>query len=277
MNCTGHGVAQACQYANLGTATGKAPNGQSVSDDDPSHYYGKTNPAIDVETAVNGQDADSPKGPDIPAGSPVSFTYVVKNTGDVALTGVHVTDSKGVAVSCPKTSLAAGESMTCTANGTAQSGQYSATGTATGSGACGTQVSDSDPVNYFGSVTGDEGCTPGYWKNHTDSWPPTGFSPSQKVQTVFNKVSLYPTLANATLLQALAFQGGDDLAGAAEILLRAATAGLLNTAHPGIDYPRSTADLISDVNAALASMNRDTIISLASAIDKDNNLGCPLN
>ncbi|MES1242390.1 MAG: hypothetical protein ABUT39_12285 [Acidobacteriota bacterium] len=230
-----------------------------------------------MQVKVNGEDADSPKGPYVSVGSPVSFTYTVKNTGDVALTGIQVSDSKGVAVSCPKTSLSPGESMTCTGSGTAQSGQYTATGTATGTGACGQPVSDSDPVNYYGKVTGDEGCTPGYWKNHTDSWPPTGFTTGQKVQSVFSKVSLYPALANATLLQALGFQGGSDLSGAAEILLRAATAGLLNTSHPWVDYPGSTSGLISDVNAALASLNRDTIIALAAAIDKNNNLGCPLN
>jgi hypothetical protein len=279
MTCVGYGKAQACQYQNLGTVTGKTPSGQSLTASDPSHYFGKTNPAIEVETKVNGNDADSPKGPEIPAGSPVSFTYVVKNTGDVALTGIQVTDSKGVAVSCPKTSLAVGESMTCTGSGTAIEGQYSAVGTATGKGGCDDQsVSDDDPVHYWGQTTGgSEGCTPGYWKNHEESWPPTGYSISQKVQNVFSQASLYPSLGNATLHEALSFKGGSDLTGAAGNLLRAATASLLNTAHPGVDFPWATAQVISDVNAALASKNRDVILGLASELDKDNNLGCPLN
>ena len=278
MTCTGSGKAQACQYANLGTASGKSPGGQTVSASDPSHYYGKTWPAIDVETKVNGQDADTPKGPEVAAGSALSFTYIVKNTGDTTLTGIVVTDSKGLAVSCPKTTLAAGESMTCTANSVAQAGQYSATGTASGNGACGQNVSDNDPVHYFGLTSqGDEGCTPGYWKNHTDSWPPTGYSTGQKVQSVFSKASLYPSLGSSTLLQALSFQGGSDLTGAAGNLLRAATAALLNSAHSGVDYPWVTAKVISDVNAALASKDRDTILALASDLDQDNNLGCPLN
>ena len=278
MTCTGTGVAQACQYQNLGTVTGKTPLGDTVSASDASSYFGTTQPGISIETAVNGSDADSPKGPEVAAGSPVSFSYVVKNTGNVALTGIQVSDSKGVALACPKTSLQAGESMTCTASGSAQSGQYSSVGTATGTGACGQQVSDDDPVHYFGTTTGgSQGCTPGYWKNHEDSWPATSFSTSQKVQSVFGQASLYSGLGNATLLQALSFNGGSDLNGAAGNLLRAATAGLLNTSHPGVDYPSLTAQLISDVNAALASMDRDTILALASAIDRDNNLGCPLN
>jgi hypothetical protein len=278
MICTATGVAQACEYKNLGTATGTDPVGNPHSASDASSYFGTTQPGISIETAVNGQDADTPKGPEVAAGSPVSFSYVVKNTGNVTLTGIQVSDSNGVSLSCPKTSLQPGESMACTGNGTAQSGQYASVGTATGTGACGQQVSGSDPVHYYGTTTsGSQGCTPGYWKNHEDSWPATGYSTSQKVQNVFGQASLYPGLGNATLLQALSFDGGSDLNGAAGNLLRAATAALLNTSHPGVDYPWLTAQLISDVNSALASMDRDTIVALASVIDQDNNLGCPLN
>jgi hypothetical protein len=54
-------------------------------------------------------------------------------------------------------------------------------------------------------------------------------------------------------------------------------AALLDAAHPDVDYPRTPASVIADVNAALASRNRDTILDLASRLDADNNLGCPLN
>ncbi|MGH2523986.1 MAG: hypothetical protein ACRDH2_15880 [Anaerolineales bacterium] len=54
-------------------------------------------------------------------------------------------------------------------------------------------------------------------------------------------------------------------------------AALLNSAHPDVDYPRTTSEVIADVNAALASNNRSTILALATALDADNNLGCPLN
>ncbi len=157
MTCTGSGKAKACQYQNIGTATGTAYGGAKVSASDPSWYFGEAYPAIQVDNKVNGDDADTPKGPEVTVGSALSFTYIVKNTGDSTLTGIVVTDSKGVAVSCPKTSLAAGESMTCTANGTAQSGQYSAIATATGNGACGQNVSDDDPAHYFGKTTENPG------------------------------------------------------------------------------------------------------------------------
>ena len=96
---------------------------------------------------------------------------------------------------------------------------------------------------------------------------------------MFSQASGYPSLGSASLLNALSFQGGSTLDGAAGNLLRAAVAGLLDASHPGVDYPRSPASLIADVNAALATRDRDTILGLASEIDDDNNGngGCPLN
>jgi hypothetical protein len=84
-------------------------------------------------------------------------------------------------------------------------------------------------------------------------------------------------LDNRTLLEALSFRGGSGTTAAARILLRAAVAALLNSAHPDIDYPRTTAEVIADVNAALASGNRSVMLALALELDADNNLGCPLN
>ena len=40
MTCTATGTAVLGQYANLGTTTGDAPDGTTVTDEDPSHYYG---------------------------------------------------------------------------------------------------------------------------------------------------------------------------------------------------------------------------------------------
>ncbi len=112
-------------------------------------YVQPGNPAIDIEKATNGEDADTAPGPTIMVGAPVSWTYVVTNTGDVALSAVSVTDDQGVTVTCPKATLAASESMTCTGSGTAASGQYANVGTAVGFYNT-QQVSDSDPSHYFG-------------------------------------------------------------------------------------------------------------------------------
>jgi hypothetical protein len=122
-----------------------------------------------------------------------------------------------------------------------------------------------------------QGCTPGYWKNHLDAWGPTGFSPSQTVVSVFSAAVAFPTEANSTLLQGLSFQGGSTLEGAVQILLRAGIAAVLNSAYPGVRYPLPTNDVKSQVNSALASNSRSTMLNLATTLDADNNLGCPLN
>jgi hypothetical protein len=149
MTCTANGTAEAGQYANIGTVVGTPPVGSNVTDTDPSHYFGVA-PSIDIEKATNGEDADAPTGPSIPVGDSVVWTYVVENTGNVDLSNVVVTDDKLGAINCPKTTLAVGESMTCTANGTAMAGQYSNLGTVVGTPPVGPNVTDSDPSHYYG-------------------------------------------------------------------------------------------------------------------------------
>jgi len=282
--CTGSGVAAAGQYANVGTVTAQTDGGQEVTDSDPSHYYGAEEPppvvSVDLEKATNGQDADDPTGPGLMAGDPVVWTYVVTNTGEAALTDVTVVDDQGVAVSCPKSTLAPGESMTCTANGIAVAGQYANLGTVTATGPETEVVSHSDPSHYYAEEEpppGDEGCTPGYWKNHVASWELTGYSPSQTVASVFAQAGAYPALGGATLIAALDFAGGPGVEGAASILLRAGVAAVLNAASPDVEYPRTVAEVIAQVDAALAGGDRDAMLLLAAALDADNNLGCPLS
>jgi hypothetical protein len=72
----------------------------------------------------------------------------------------------------------------------------------------------------YEEVTGGEGCTPGYWKNHTDSW--TVYSPSQSLSSVF--AATPAVYSSTTLLQGLSFNGGNGADGASRILLRAAVA-----------------------------------------------------
>ena len=104
---------------------------------------------VDIEKATNGLDADSPPGPVVLVGSSVLWTYVVSNTGSRDLVDIVVTDDQGVAVSCPGTTLGAGESFVCTGNGSAQAGQYANVGTVMAEMQDGTVVSDSYASHYF--------------------------------------------------------------------------------------------------------------------------------
>lgn len=134
-------------------------------------------------------------------------------------------------------------------------------------------------INVFGVVVGEgEGCTPGYWKNHTSAWEEYG--PTDKVGPSFG--SGLPQ-SNDSLLQALNYGGGPGIDGARKILLRAATAALLNAAHDSLDYPlrryQSPPDpsgFVPIVRDLLANGSRSAMLSYADFLDRTNNADCPL-
>jgi hypothetical protein len=89
------------------------------------------------------------------------------------------------------------------------------------------------------------------------------------VSSVFSNVDA--SLSGETLLAALQGGGGSGLVGAETILLRAGVAALLNASNTSVHYPLTAAMVISEVNTALATSNRDMILALATALDNDNN------
>lgn len=125
--------------------------------------------AIDIEKATNGVDADMAPGPSLSIGSSVEWTYVVTNTGEATLHSVTVTDDM-IDFICEIGILEPGDSYTCTAIGSVESGQYANLGTVTGEYDC-TRVSDTDPSHYYGIMMAPGTGTPGYWKNHPEAWP----------------------------------------------------------------------------------------------------------
>ena len=112
-------------------------------------------PAVEIRKLTNGDDANEAPGPSIEVGKPVTWEYIVTNTGTLALTGVAVTDDRGVTVSCPATSLAVGQSMTCTGSGVATLGQYRNVGTVTAT-STGGAVTDTDASHYLGVEPDEE-------------------------------------------------------------------------------------------------------------------------
>jgi hypothetical protein len=112
--------------------------------------------AVRIKKSTNGQDADRAPGPSIAVGSPVTWQYVVTNPGNVDLTGVVVVDDRNVTVSCGgQTTLAAGQSMTCTGSGVATAGQYKNIGTVTATWSDGT-VTASDASHYLGQAPDED-------------------------------------------------------------------------------------------------------------------------
>ncbi len=119
--------------------------------------------------------------------------------------------------------------------------------------------------------TGNEGCTPGFWKNHPEEWA----IPNSTLEQVYNVPDAFG-LDNRTLRQALSFHGGPGLAGMARNLLRHSVAGLLNIMHPDIEYPLNEFQIISRTNTALNSGSRSTMEAQKNEFARFNSLGCPL-
>jgi hypothetical protein len=122
---------------------------------------------------------------------------------------------------------------------------------------------------------GNEGCTPGFWKNNLIAWESTSpnvYSPNTTLESVFN-VPDSLGLDNTTFLEALNFQGNIGPEGR---LLRQAVAALLGTVHFDVAYPiGDEAVLIAMVNNALSGQT--SVEGLKDQLDRWNNLGCPLS
>lgn len=131
------------------------------------------------------------------------------------------------------------------------------------------------------------GCTPGFWKNNTDAWGPTGFSPGQCVSrnesdgtcsewdafgegTPFADVFGFAPLcapAYVTLMEVLQTCNGH--------LDWHATAAALNAAHPAIPYGATLTQVVAAY--AKARNGEVGIEDLKDVFDNMNNRGCPLN
>jgi uncharacterized repeat protein (TIGR01451 family) len=140
-----------------GDFTDDAGATRSESDTDDAYYFG-ADPQIAVVKTTADDYGNEGDGIAILPGETVTWKYLVTNVGNVPLSNVVVTDSQGVTVTCPKTTLAVGESMLCTASGTATVGWYNNIGTASGSftddaGQTGTDT-DNDPSSYYGLTPG---------------------------------------------------------------------------------------------------------------------------
>ncbi len=216
-------------------------------------------------------------------GDPILFSGTVTNTGNVQLNKVTVVDDNGTPADTTDDQTVLGPITLAPGASDSYSGSYLvlAAGPSTDIvTASGEDAVDGTPVEATDSATcvvpppGDEGCTPGFWKNNPGRWSYTIYSPSDLLSSVFDfngapaKVS---ALASDTMMEALNYGGGNNLQGAAEILLRASVAAVLNANHGKVAYPLGESYVISEVNSALQSSSRETMLALAYKLDKANN------
>lgn len=108
---------------------------------------------------TNGENADAPPGPIIAAGAPVTWTYILTNTGDVILTSVAVTDSASgvtpvyVSGDNGDGQLAPDEIWTYQATGAAIIGQYTNLGVGSGVDPYSNVITAADRSHYFGLLS----------------------------------------------------------------------------------------------------------------------------
>ncbi len=126
---------------------------------------------------------------------------------------------------------------------------------------------------------GNDGCTPGFWKNKLEFWP---ISTDTTFAEAFG--AEIPGKESLTLLQALNLGGGGVNA-----LLRAGAAGYLNSVYEStygeeaFNYPKSTSSVIRDVLDGLdptyelwPNDNDNDLEARKNTLDAANNLGGPI-
>jgi uncharacterized membrane protein len=93
--------------SNAATAFGTAPDGQIVRDDPPETIHAGSGAAIEITKSAR---------PTVYSrhGELITYTYTVTNDGNVTLRNVTLQDTRFGAITCPRTVLAPGETMTCT-------------------------------------------------------------------------------------------------------------------------------------------------------------------
>ena len=139
-------------------AHGDGKVGERVPADPTKVFDERCQPAgasVRIRKSTNGEDANEAPGPTLPVGSPVTWTYVVTNTGTVNLNSIVVVDDRNVTVTCGQTTLAVGQSMTCAGSGLATLGQYRNVGTVTANSTAGA-VTHADASHYLGQAPDDQ-------------------------------------------------------------------------------------------------------------------------
>jgi len=209
------------------------------------------------------------------------YRLIVKNLGEEVLKNVVISDASMGVVNLPIADLPLGGEIIITAEQVANlaasprcsvAGTFINTGEVAAVGVIsGQPVAANDPTHLVCEQVivpppiGQQGCTPGYWKQpqHLDSW--TGYEATADYATTFGVSSSF----TKTLLEALGQGGGNQIA-----LGRHAVAALLNAASYGVAYPVTADQIIALVQSAYATGQFEAAKNKLAAY---NELGCPLN
>lgn len=144
--CTGSGsVGFGPSYTNVGLAEAVGSiSATPVADSDPwSVLVTPYDTGLTIDKTAPGHVESGWVRP----GTVIDWEYLVTNVGEEPVGSLAVTDDRGVAVTCPATALAPGESMVCTGSGSVGAGpDYANLGTVTGTSTLTqTPLTDDDP------------------------------------------------------------------------------------------------------------------------------------
>ncbi len=107
-----------------------------------------------LEKRTNGVLAELLPGPTLRAGTVVTWTYHITNSGTVSVTDISLHDDQEEHVDCPGSTLMPGETLTCLQLGTVELGQY--VNHATVSGFAHQAVVSATAVSHYYGVSDDE-------------------------------------------------------------------------------------------------------------------------
>ena len=131
------------------------------------------------------------------------------------------------------------------------------------------------------TVVPPTGCSPGFWKTHTDetkypnAWPSTGYAPGDSFESVFGVTLPAPYDDTTTLEDALNAKGGSKVSQ----LLRFATATLLNADQPDIQ-PEEAYDETAEIIAIVSAVDwndKDSIKSAVQQLAPQTDFLCPIS
>ena len=200
---------------NVGSVSGTPPTGPAVTDTDDAVVTADQTPSISIDKTASPTTFGA-------VGTPISYTFLVTNNGNVTLDGVTVSDPHaGLSpISCAPaqgSSLAPGATMTCTATYTTtqadlNAGSITNVGSVSGTPPTGPAVTDTDDA----VVTADQTSSPS---------PSPTTSPTTSPPSTLEPTSPAPPPPPGPL----AFTGADVTAAAiaAAMLLIVAGSGLI--------------------------------------------------
>ena len=265
---------QVCAQTKWAVSTGKYDECRTAYEQENSRGCDWGNSKTNWNCVVDTQlyDADAPPGLEVKTGSTVTFTYIVKNTGDTALKNVVLVDDRIQTVTYVSGDtdkdglLDTNESWTYTAKEVASAGTIKNTGTVTAVDAVGgvATVTDKDDAYYTGNGAAKSSIGDKVWEdtnfNGVQDKGEAGLAGVKVVLTGAGKDGVFGTKDDITATTTTTGSGMYDFnnldAGKYVLTFQAAAGYLFTKANQGsndaadsdVDSAGKTAEIVLDAN-----------------------------